>query len=49
MNARKLGNQGLEVSQMGLSYGYGSPTNKQDAIALIRKACELGIIFFDTN
>jgi aryl-alcohol dehydrogenase-like predicted oxidoreductase len=53
MDKRKLGNQGLEVSQMGLgcmglSYGYGSPTNKQDAIALIRKACELGITLFDT-
>lgn len=53
MNKRKLGTQGLEVSQMGLgcmglSQSYGEPTNKQEAIKLIRKAFELGITFFDT-
>lgn len=53
MNTRKLGNQGLVVSQMGLgcmglSYGYGVPTKKQEAIQLIRKAFELGITLFDT-
>ncbi|GAO30689.1 aldo/keto reductase [Geofilum rubicundum] len=53
MNKRKLGSQGLEVSQMGLgcmglSYGYGKPTNKKEAIELLRKAYELGITFFDT-
>jgi aryl-alcohol dehydrogenase-like predicted oxidoreductase len=51
---RKLGktNQ-LEVSAiglgcMGLSYGYGPPTDKQDAIKLIRTAFERGVTLFDT-
>lgn len=53
METRKLGTQGLEVSAlglgcMGLSFGYGNPTDKKEAIALIRKAYELGITFFDT-
>ncbi len=53
MDKRKLGSQGLEVSQMGLgcmglSYGYGVPTEKKEAINLVRKAYELGITFFDT-
>jgi aryl-alcohol dehydrogenase-like predicted oxidoreductase len=33
---------------MGLSFGYGSETNKEDAVKLIRKAFELGVTFFDT-
>jgi len=50
---RKLGNSGLEVSAlglgcMGLSFGYGPETNKEDAIKLIHRAFELGITFFDT-
>lgn len=50
---RKLGRSGLEVSAlglgcMGLSYGYGPATDKQDAIKLIRGAFEAGITFFDT-
>ncbi len=53
MKYRKLGNSGLEVSAlglgcMGLSYGYGPATDEKDAIALIRKAYESGITFFDT-
>lgn len=53
MKKRKLGNSGLTVSSMGLgcmglSFGYGSPTNEEDAIKLIRKAFELGVTFFDT-
>ncbi|HPT22797.1 MAG TPA: aldo/keto reductase [Bacteroidales bacterium] len=53
MQKRKLGNQGLEVSAlglgcMGLSFSYGIPTEKKDAIALIRAAVEKGITFFDT-
>jgi len=52
MQKRTLGD-GLEVSAlglgcMGLSYGYGPATDKSDAIALIRKAFELGVTFFDT-
>src|SRR5215216_1948220 len=52
MNKRKLGSN-LEVSTlglgcMGLSFGYGPATEKQDAIALIRSAVESGVTFFDT-
>lgn len=50
---RMLGKSGLEVSAlglgcMGLSFGYGQATDKEDAINLIRKAVELGVTFFDT-
>ncbi|RVT95007.1 aldo/keto reductase [Sphingomonas crocodyli] len=53
MAKRTLGKSGLEVSAiglgcMGLSFGYGTPTSKDDAIALIRGAYERGITFFDT-
>jgi aryl-alcohol dehydrogenase-like predicted oxidoreductase len=53
MDKRKLGNYGLEVSAlglgcMGLSYGYGPATAKQDAIELIRTAVEKGVTLFDT-
>lgn len=53
MEKRILGNQGLEVSAlglgcMGLSFGYGPALDKQKAIALIRSAFEQGITFFDT-
>jgi len=52
MKKRILG-QGLEVSAlglgcMGLSYGYGPATDKQDAINLIRRAFEMGVTFFDS-
>ena len=33
---------------MGLSFGYGPATEKQDAIKLIRSAFDLGVTFFDT-
>ena len=53
MKTRKLGNSGLEVSAlglgcMGLSYGYGPATNKNDGIKLIRAAVDAGVTFFDT-
>jgi aryl-alcohol dehydrogenase-like predicted oxidoreductase len=53
MKRRALGKTGLEVSEiglgcMGLSFGYGPATDKQQAIALIRSAFELGVTFFDT-
>ncbi|KAA3438700.1 aldo/keto reductase [Rufibacter hautae] len=53
MQKRTLGNSGLEVSVlglgcMGLSYGYGPATDKQEAINLIHAAYEQGLTFFDT-
>jgi aryl-alcohol dehydrogenase-like predicted oxidoreductase len=53
MQKRKLGNSNLEVSAlglgcMGLSFGYGPATEKQEAISLIRAAVERGVTFFDT-
>jgi aryl-alcohol dehydrogenase-like predicted oxidoreductase len=53
MQKRKLGNSNLEVSAiglgcMGLSFGYGPATEKQQAIVLIRSAYERGVTFFDT-
>ena len=52
MQKRTLGND-LEVSAlglgcMGLSFGYGAATDRQDAIRLIRAAHERGVTFFDT-
>lgn len=53
MQKRMLGNSGLEVSAlglgcMGMSINYGPPADKQEMIALIRSAVELGVTFFDT-
>jgi len=53
MKKRFLGRSGLEVSAiglgcMGLSFGYGPPTEKSAAIRLIRAAHEQGVTFFDT-
>src|SRR3954451_22471364 len=53
MQKRKLGNSNLEVSAiglgcMGMSFGYGPPMDRQEAIALMRAAVERGVTFFDT-
>lgn len=53
MKKRRLGNSDLEVSAlglgcMGLTFGYGPATDEAACIALIQKAYELGITFFDT-
>jgi aryl-alcohol dehydrogenase-like predicted oxidoreductase len=53
LQKRKLGNSSLEVSAlglgcMGLSFGYGPATDRQQAISLIRAAVEKGVTFFDT-
>lgn len=53
MKTRKLGKSGLEVSAlgfgcMGLDFSYGHKLTKAEGIALIRKAVDLGVTFFDT-
>jgi aryl-alcohol dehydrogenase-like predicted oxidoreductase len=53
MQKRKLGNSNLEVSAvglgcMGMSQSYGPSPEKKELIALIHKAIERGITFFDT-
>jgi len=53
MKTRTLGNNKLEVSElglgcMGLTFGYGPATDEKEAIDLIRNAYELGVTFFDT-
>lgn len=52
LKKRKLGNQGLEVSElglgcMGMSQSYGTP-NDPESIATIHHAIDLGVTFFDT-
>ena len=51
MQKRKIGN--LEVSEiglgcMGMSHGYGEPSDRKEMISLIHKAIDLGVTFFDT-
>src|SRR5271156_4830120 len=53
MQKRILGKSGLEVSAlgfggMGLSFGYGPATEKEEAIKVIRAGVEGGVTFFDT-
>lgn len=53
MQTRELGKSGLKVSAlglgcMGLSHGYGTPTDKAQAVALIGAAVERGVTLFDT-
>ncbi|GAC1359765.1 MAG: aldo/keto reductase [Acidobacteriaceae bacterium] len=53
MEKRMLGKSGLEVSAiglgcMGLSFGFGPATERQEAIKLIHAAVEQGVTFFDT-
>jgi len=53
MQIRTLGKSNLEVSAlgfgcMGLSFGYGPATSRDDGIAMIRAAFDAGVTFFDT-
>ncbi len=53
MQKRKLGKSNLEVSALGLgcmnfAWAYGPPTDRQQAIKVIRAAYERGVTFFDT-
>jgi aryl-alcohol dehydrogenase-like predicted oxidoreductase len=53
MQTRTLGGSGLEVSAlgfgcMGISFGYGPATSREEGIAIIRAAFDKGVTFFDT-
>ena len=53
MKKRRLGSSSLEVSGiglgcMGMSFGYGTVSDKKEMINLIHKAVESGVTFFDT-
>jgi aryl-alcohol dehydrogenase-like predicted oxidoreductase len=53
MQKRMLGKSGLEVSAlglgcMGMSFSYGTVQDEGEMIALMHKAVELGVTFFDT-
>ncbi|MCL2830504.1 MAG: aldo/keto reductase [Betaproteobacteria bacterium] len=53
MKTRKLGTSGLEVSAiglgcMGLDFSYATSISRAEGVALIRKAVERGLSFFDT-
>ncbi len=53
MQKRKLGNQGLEVSAiglgcMGMTFSYVPFPKKEDMIVMMEKAVEQGVTFFDT-
>ena len=50
---RTLGNTAMKVVPVGLgcmgfSHAYGAPTQKQEAVRMIRAAYEMGYNFFDT-
>ena len=53
MHKRRLGTGGPEVSAlgfgcMGISFGYGPATAREDGVAVIRAAFDGGVTFFDT-
>jgi len=53
MQKRKLGKSDLEVSAiglgcMGMSYGYGPASDKNEMISLIHSSIDRGVTFFDT-
>src|SRR3954463_15453195 len=53
MQKRTLGKSGLELSAlgfgcMGISFGYGPTTSREEGIAIIRSAVDGGVTFFDT-
>ncbi len=53
MNMRKLGQNNLEVSAiglgcMGMSFSYGPPKDKKEMTSLLHAAVDRGVTFFDT-
>ena len=50
---RKLGSSDIQVTAVGLgcmgfSHAYGAPTEKSEAVRMIRRAFDMGYDFFDT-
>src|SRR3954471_15758993 len=53
MQKRMLGKSGLDVSAlgfgcMGISFGYGPASTREDGLAIVRAAFDGGVTFFDT-
>ncbi len=53
MQKRRLGAGGMEVSAigfgcMGISFGYGPATSREEGINIVRAAVDEGVTFFDT-
>ena len=53
MQKRMLGKSGLELSAlgfgcMGISFGFGAATSREEGLAIIRAAVDGGVTFFDT-
>ena len=50
MKYRRLGSSGLKVSELSLGSWttYGGSVDESDAIAIVRRAFELGVNLFDT-
>lgn len=53
MENTRIISEGLEVTRVGLgcmgfSHAYGAPTEKSEAVAMIRRAYDMGYNFFDT-
>src|ERR671934_1079819 len=53
MQTRTSGTNGLQVSAlgfgcMGISFGYGQPTSRDEGVAIVRAAVDRGVTFFDT-
>jgi aryl-alcohol dehydrogenase-like predicted oxidoreductase len=53
MQTRRLGTSGLEVSAiglgcMGMSFGYGPARGRAEMVAVLHRAVERGVTFFDT-
>ena len=53
MQRRTLGKSGLDVSAlgfgcMGISFGYGPATGREEGLSIIRAAVDGGVTFFDT-
>src|ERR1700748_1229700 len=50
MNFRSLGRSGLMVSPLAIgTFNFSSPTSEADSIAIVERAFNAGVSFFDTS